>query len=176
MALNPWLVGLVVFGGVDPETGVLSRKNAFQEGFLKVQCLKDGAKIGAETMTRACMYDKQVRRTIGDADNETNLVIRELNDANTVATFNLLIRSYIGDLISAQCTEETRVQPITKDHSLERLQLLANTSTHGAEFFATNGDHATSDDLFKSAKIPVWEAAIKALEDKKVGSALLKQI
>ena len=30
MALNPWLVGLVVFGGVDPETGVLVRKNIFQ--------------------------------------------------------------------------------------------------------------------------------------------------
>ena len=32
-ALNLWLVGLVVFGGVDPETGVLVRNNAFQEGF-----------------------------------------------------------------------------------------------------------------------------------------------
>ena len=32
-ALNPWLFGIVVFGEVDPETGVLVRKNAFQEGF-----------------------------------------------------------------------------------------------------------------------------------------------
>ena len=52
-ALNTWLVGVVVFGEVDPETGVLVRKNAFQEGFSKVQCLKAWAKIGAAPMTRA---------------------------------------------------------------------------------------------------------------------------
>ena len=44
----------------------------------------------------------------------------------------------------------------------------------GAKFFATGGVHATSDNFFKSVEIPVWEAAIKALEDKKVGSAMLK--
>ena len=43
-------------------------------------------------MTRACLSDKQVRRTIGDADDETNLVMQELNDANAAATFNLSIR------------------------------------------------------------------------------------
>ena len=51
---------------------------------------------------------------------------------------------------------------------------MEKASTHGAKFFATGGCHATSDNFFKSVKIPVWEAAIKALEDKKVGSALLK--
>ena len=68
------------------------------------------------------------------------------------------------------------MRPITEAHSLERLELLANDGTHGAKFVATGGGHATRDDLFKSAKIPVWEASIKALEDKKVGSALLKKI
>ena len=33
--------------------------------------------------------------------------------------------------------------------------------------------HATSDDFFKSVEITVCEVVIKALEDKKVGSALL---
>ena len=39
-ALNTWLVGIVVFVGVDQETGVLVQNNASEEGFLKVQCLK----------------------------------------------------------------------------------------------------------------------------------------
>ena len=43
-------------------------------------------------MTRACIYDKQVRRTIVDVDDETNLVMRELNDANAAATFTLPIQ------------------------------------------------------------------------------------
>ena len=36
------------------------------------------------------------------------------------------------------------------------------------------GGLATSEDFFKSVEIPVCEAAIKALGDKKVGSALLE--
>ena len=47
-ALNPlWLVGIVVFGGVDPETGLLARKNSSQEGFSKVWRLKAWDKIGS---------------------------------------------------------------------------------------------------------------------------------
>ena len=38
----------------------LVRKNIFQEGFSKVQCIKAWDKIGAEPMTRACLSDKQV--------------------------------------------------------------------------------------------------------------------
>ena len=68
------------------------------------------------------------------------------------------------------------MRPITKAHYLEWLELLESASTHGAKFFATGGGHATSYDLFKSVEIPVWEAAIKSLEDKKVGSDLLKKI
>ena len=131
------------------------RKNAFQEGLSKVQCLKAWAKIGAAPMTIACLSDKQVRRTIGDADDETNLVMRELNDANDAATFTLSMRSYRSDLLSARCIKETLVRTIAKAHSLDRLELLAKASTHGAKFFATGGGHATSDDFFKSVKIPV---------------------
>ena len=53
---------------------------------------------------------------------------------------------------------------------------MAKSSTRGAKFFATGGGYATSDEFFKSLEIHVWEAAIKALEDKKVGSSLLKKI
>ena len=84
------------------------------------------------------------------------------------------MRSYIGDLLSSQCIEETLMRPITKSHLLERLELLENASTYGAKLFATGGGHATSDNLFRSVEIHVWEAGIKALEDKKVGSDLLK--
>ena len=67
------------------------------------------------------------------------------------------------------------MRPVTKAQYLERLELLAKDITHGSKFFATGGGCATSDDFFKSVKIPVWDATIKALEDKKVGSALLKK-
>ena len=72
-------------------------------------------------MTRACLYDKQVRRTIEDADDETNLIMRELNNANAAAIFTLSMQPYRGDLISARFIEETLVRPITTAHSLERM-------------------------------------------------------
>ena len=106
-------------------------------------------------MTSSCLSDKQARRTIGDADDETNLVMRELNDANAVVAFTLSMWSYRGDLLSVWCTKETLVWPITEAHSLERLELLANASTHVSKFFATGGGHATSDDFFKCVKILV---------------------
>ena len=102
------------------------------------------------------------------------MVMRELNNTNAAATITLSMRSYIGDMLSAGCIKETLVWPITKAHSLEWLELLAKANTHGSKLFATGGVHATIDDFFKSNEISVWEAAIKALEDKKVGSAQLK--
>ena len=53
---------------------------------------------------------------------------------------------------------------------------MGNASTRGAKFFATSGGHATNDDFLNSVEIPIWEAAIKALKDKKVDIALLKTI
>ena len=105
---------------------------------------------------RACLSENQVRCTIGDVDDDTDLVIREFNNANAARTFTLSMQSYRGDLISARFTEETLIRPITEAQSLERLELLANASTHGAKLFATGGGHATSYDLFKSVEIPVW--------------------
>ena len=77
--INPWLVGLVVFWQIDDETKKLDPKNAFQEIFLRNSCLKAWAKIGAAPLTRACLSNTQVCRTIGDAEDKTNLVMRKLN-------------------------------------------------------------------------------------------------
>ena len=77
-------------------------------------------------------------------------------------------------MLSARCIKETLVRPITEAHSLERLELLEKAITHVSKLFSTGGGHATSDDFFNSVVISVWEAASKALEDNKVGGALLK--
>ena len=101
-------------------------------------------------MTIACLSDKQVCRTIGYADDETNLVMQELNNVNDAATLTLSMRSYRGGLISARCTKETFVRLINKAHSLDWLELLEKASNHGTKFFSADGYHATIDDFFKS--------------------------
>ena len=94
--INPWLVGLVVSWQIDDETKKLDPKNAFQEAFLRNSCLKAWAKIGAAPLTRACLSNTQVCCTIGDAEDKTNLVMRKLNQASTLATFSLTMWSYRG--------------------------------------------------------------------------------
>jgi hypothetical protein len=45
-SLSPWIVGLVVFGGIDPETELVV-KSAFQEGFSEEQNISAWKKVGA---------------------------------------------------------------------------------------------------------------------------------
>jgi len=45
-SLSPWIVGLVVFGGCDPETELIVR-SAFQEGFNHAQNIRAWEKVGA---------------------------------------------------------------------------------------------------------------------------------
>ena len=105
-SLSPWIVGLVVFGGVDPVTKINVERNAFEEGFNKDACLDAWAKIGAAPCTRKCLEDKQVRRTIGDADDEKNHLMRMLDEANLWATHTLTMKGFRGDLLEAKCIEE----------------------------------------------------------------------
>ncbi len=67
-SLLPWIVGLVVFGGEDPETGCVV-ESAFQAGFAHTQNLRAWAKVGAVPLTRACLQNSKVRRS-------KNIVIR----------------------------------------------------------------------------------------------------
>ena len=95
-------------------------KNAFQDGFSVAACLSAWLKIGAALLTRKCLEDKKIRRTIGDAEDEMNELIHAMNAANEWATYTLTMRGFRGNLLEAQCLKEKMVRPITKPHSLER--------------------------------------------------------
>jgi hypothetical protein len=96
-SLPPWIVGLVLFGGTDPETGMSMDRNTFEDRFNKNACVSALTKVGAAvlqaigggTVTRACMDDKQVRRVLGDADGEINDLMVALNEANDMACRHL---------------------------------------------------------------------------------------
>jgi hypothetical protein len=55
--------GLLVFGGVDPITG-LHLPSVFEEGFSRMNCLNSWKKIGAAPLTHACLKDPQVRKSM----------------------------------------------------------------------------------------------------------------
>jgi hypothetical protein len=64
-ALHPWQVGLIVFGGVDPETNIVV-ESAFEEGFSRDGCRRAWELVGVAPLTRSCLNDKKVRKSIGD--------------------------------------------------------------------------------------------------------------
>jgi hypothetical protein len=58
-------------------------------------------------------------------------------------------------LQQGRAAEETD-RPITQPHTLARQQALANARGHGGRFHVMGGMHVTSDDLFISMKMNVW--------------------
>ena len=71
LSISPNLLGLIIFGhGRDPESGVWIEEGAFEKGFNREQCLKAWAKVGAAPLTMACLHHKQVRRELGDSDDD----------------------------------------------------------------------------------------------------------
>ena len=70
--LQPWLVGMIVFGGTDEETGFEITKCAFSAGFSKEACLSAWEKVGAAPCTLKCLSDPKVSKSLGDEDDESN--------------------------------------------------------------------------------------------------------
>ena len=60
--------GLLVFGGTDKDTG-LELESAFEIGFSKKNCLASWEKVGTAPLTRKCLNDPQVRKSL-DEDND----------------------------------------------------------------------------------------------------------
>ena len=80
ISLQPWLVGLIVFGGTDEETGFEITKCAFLAGFSKEVCLSAREKVGTAPCTRRCLSDPKVSKSLGDGNDEHYNLIQIAND------------------------------------------------------------------------------------------------
>jgi len=59
----------VVFGGCDPETGLIVA-SAFEKGFFNSQNIRAWEKVGAVPLSRKCLQSPKVRRSFGDGDDD----------------------------------------------------------------------------------------------------------
>ena len=99
-SLQPWLVGLVIFGGVEPETKrEVIVTDSFAYAFSMEHNLDAWSKIGAAPLTMACLSDPKVRREVGDADDDTNLLMVALQQANDLASQTLTMCGYNGIIL-----------------------------------------------------------------------------
>ena len=149
---------MVVFGGCDPETKLDLPESAFHVGFSEKACKHAWEKVGAAPLTRACLKDKRVRRSMGDGSEEEQLMYRLIQEANDVATFTLTMCGYDGTVLAQQIMPRKEITTqLTEEHSLERQLLLKNATTHGKKFTVLGGQPLTTDDLFIGAEYGMRE-------------------
>ena len=102
--------------------------------------------------------------------------MEKLNEANYLSTFNFTVAGYQGRLLKVQCEKAADLLPISMPHTKERMDILANASSHGKRFFETGGTHVTADDFFCAAEVPVWDANIKVMGVRKTECAWLEKV
>ena len=104
-SLPPWLVGLLVFGGIDPVSKVVVSESAFDIAFSKERNCEVWKKVGAAPLTRACLQNhNQVRREMGDAKdtaNNTMQLIQPQTAINNMSTFFLMEHLLNSEVLEA---------------------------------------------------------------------------
>jgi hypothetical protein len=142
------MVGLVVFGGTDPISGVVVPCSAFDVAFSKERNCAVWEKCGAAPLTRACLQNNsQVRREMGDDEDATNMAMVHIQESNNVSTHFLLCNGYNGNAFKDTIKKVSR-KSVTVRHSSERIEKIQRATTHGNLFHATGGGHLTDDDIF----------------------------
>ena len=89
----------------------------------------------------------QVRREMGDDDDATNQMMQEIQTANDISTHFLTCHGYNGDAFKATVKKVERVSMMAK-HSDERINMIAEATSHGSMWQAMSAGHYTSDDVF----------------------------
>ena len=89
--------GLLVFGGVDEDTKV-ELPSAFEIGFSRKRCIDSWAKIGAAPLTRKCLNEPQVRKSI-DIDDDYAVLVNSVQEANDYSVYALTKAGYDGSAL-----------------------------------------------------------------------------
>jgi len=164
---------LLVFGGVDPETG-LHMQDAFSRSFSKTNCLSAWKKCGSVPLTRAPMYNPQVRheaiinsdQTINETLDPSGPKLLLLEKSKHNACDFLTLCGYDGNRLRLHAPKRgAKKYDLTQPQSKERIELLRKAKSAGQIFAVTHGEHLNSNDFFKSRAID---------ERKKVAAAMMK--
>jgi hypothetical protein len=152
--------GLIVYSGTIPvdSSMTITCKNALAELFNIASNKSSWSKVSAVPHTRKCLTNPMVRHEGTDEHNPQFHVFQDIQSQNDYSTTQLNIMGYRGDALRAQfgadkVSERQASVTVTVPHTREQQQALAAAGTHGKKFFVMEGEHVTTDDMFKVAKI-----------------------
>ena len=105
-SLPPWMVGLIVFGGMDSVSNIVVSESAFEIGFSIEQNCEVWKKVGAAPLTRSCLQNhNQVCQEMGDSNDMTNNTMKLIQSTNDLSTFFLKKHGYDSDVFKATIKE-----------------------------------------------------------------------
>ena len=131
-------------------------------------------KVGVASLTEACLNDPKVRREIGDAQDNKNLLMLQVQEANDHATFALRCLGFDPALLKSKiAVKKEDNESVTVANTRERVETLGRAKTHGQKFKATGVANITSNDFFKSLEVAERDNKIAALQ-KRLAEAEMK--
>ncbi len=122
MNLLLWIVGLVVFGDKDPETGLIV-ESAFQKGFSHAQNIHVWVKVGAMPLSRNCLQSPKIRRLMSNGDNDQQALVYMIVEHNVIACNTLSMEDYNGDMMkitlkAVKCTNNITATPHARSNQI----------------------------------------------------------
>ena len=119
-------------------------------------------------LTMPCLSNPKVRCQLGDREDDTGDLMRDLQHANDLAVYQLDHRAYDGSVWAAELEEVPEDDaPVTVKHSAARVNVLASRTTTSGKFAVTGGYHLTSNDIFKSMEVEARKRTVAQLEKQK---------
>ncbi len=166
-SLPPWMVRLLVFGGIDPVSQFVVSESAFEFGFSREKNLNAWSKCGAAPLTRCCLENhSQVRREMGDDDDATNKMMQDIQTANDISTHFLTAHGYNGEAFKATVNKVKKVG-VTAKHSMKPINMIAKATNHGSMWKTMGASHYTTDDVFLGVAKQNYDRRKKELMKKK---------
>ena len=150
-SIRPQLIGLLVFGGKDPETGE-ELSNAFEAAFSKSVNIKAWERVGAVPLTRHCLKSLKVRHELGKGGEEDDPLAEEYRNMQTVNDMSvswLNIHGFHGDHLRAKVkvNQVSIKEPVTKPATKERVEAIMKAKSIGQLHFVIGDDHIANDDF-----------------------------
>ena len=130
--MGPHLVGLLVYGGVYPVSGV-ELGNAFEAAFGTDANLHAWGLIGAAPLTRAYLKDPRVCHNGTDSEDPEYDIYQAIQATNKRVTEALLFYGYKGDLLEVTIDKDVhcRKKSVTVANTQARQEAISYAKTHG---------------------------------------------
>ena len=125
--------------------------------------VQEGWHHNAGGSNTACLDNPQVLRNLSSDDNDDDTKLKWLIQATNDRAVHAYAAEYLQATLQQGDAETDR--PITQLNTLARQQALANARGHGGRFHVTGGMHITSDDLFISMEMNIWNEERAKVEE-----------